>query len=191
MDERGNGRSEAELCDALDDSLVALVQAAPHGSPAQLLAAAGLAIELAYVVVARAVSSSSGSGGDGDERVGLLCALERCLELMGKGVVDPGVALPALAMASHTARGSSAAAWAAARYELETLLPVPGQPTAPRRILDVPAASLVRRPSGATASASSEDVYTEQAEALGAAWPEPARLRVAAARKRLRDSSFK
>jgi hypothetical protein len=124
--------------------------------------------------------------------------MERCLELMGEGAVDPGVALPALAMAAHTARSATPAAWAAARYELETLLPVPGQPAAARRALDVPAASLVRRPSGqpstgpATpardlAARPAADSYAAQAEQLAGAWPEPVRRQVTAARAHLRS----
>lgn len=80
------------------------------------------------------------------ERTGLACAMERCLELIGEGLVDPGVALPALAMAAHSARATYLPAVAAARYEIETLLPIPGKATAIKKSLDVPAASLVRRP---------------------------------------------
>lgn len=203
-------RREAELLDALDAGLLALVQSAPHGSPAQLADAAALAFELALHAAApapgRPEQLARAEPPGRPELLGLACALERCLELISVGTVDAGVALPALAMAAYTARSSSPPAWAAARYELETLLPVPGQATAPRRTLDVPAASLVRRPTPAAAAgappapaapapAATPAATPETAaaaarlEALAAAWPEPARQAVAAARRRLRGGS--
>jgi hypothetical protein len=198
--------------DALDAALLALVQAAPQGSQAQL----SLAAEHALVLALRsAATTTPGSAiAEPGELVGLACAMERCLELIGEGLVDPGLALPALAMAAHTARSSFRPAIAAARYEIETLLPIPGQASAPRRSLDVPAQSLVRRPSlnrgaDATTGAPSADAAAvspivptaaispqrvEQlfaaivAGAAGAASPDSARAMVAAARQRLRST---
>jgi hypothetical protein len=202
-----------EAFDALDAALLALVQAAPQGSQAQL----SLAAEHALVLALRSAATTTplSAIAEPGELVGLACAMERCLELIGEGLVDPGLALPALAMAAHTARSSLRPAIAAARYEIETLLPIPGQASAPRRSLDVPAQSLVRRPSlnrgadGATTGAPSADAAAvsptiptaaispqrvEQlfaaiaAGAAGAASPDSARAMVAAARQRLRST---
>jgi hypothetical protein len=138
------------VLDALDAALLALVQAAPDGSPSQLAGASEHALELALLTAASspvgAALLTAASSPAGSALVDLCCAMERCLELIGEGRVDPGLALPALAMAAHTARSSFAPAISAARYEIETLLPIPGQAPAPRRSLDVPAQSLVRRP---------------------------------------------
>lgn len=56
----------------------------------------------------------------------LASSIARIAELVGEQLVDSGVALPALAMACHTlATTSDAAVLEAARYEIETLTPMP------------------------------------------------------------------
>lgn len=80
----------------------------------------------------------------------LALAIARVVELVGEGLVDPGIALPPLAMACATLaagiRGTlGEPALEAARFEIETLLPLPTQ--APRIAApDVPIASLRRAP---------------------------------------------
>jgi len=84
-------------------------------------------------------------------RVGspLALSIARVVELVGEGLVDPGIALPALAMACATladgVRGTTTEhALEAARFEIETLLPVPDR--APKLATpDVPLASLTNR----------------------------------------------
>lgn len=153
--------------DALDAALLELVQRAP-ACPATLAArAADLALELALGAAAEAQ----------DERVRLFCALERCLELLPEGQVDPGVALPALAMAAHSATSPSAAAVRAAVYEVETLLPVPGAPRRAAAGPDVPLGRLApSRPAPA------ERPLAERV----AGWPDEVVERVARARARVR-----
>lgn len=78
----------------------------------------------------------------------LALAIARVVELVGEGLVDPGVALPALASACATlaaaARGDlGEREREAARYEIETLLPVP-EPRPRIAAPDVPAAALTR-----------------------------------------------
>jgi hypothetical protein len=191
---------EAGLLDELEAAVLALVQAAPAGSPAQLAQAAAIAFSLAHAVAAGAgpepgEAPEARIAGMGAERVGLLCAMERCLELIGEGLVDAGVALPALAMAAYTARSSEAGATAsiaAARYEIETLLPAPGATPAPRKTLDVPAHSLVRRPLqvvGEPRASIANRVGTAalvDLTALASRWPEAAQQQVLRARQRLR-----
>lgn len=231
---------EAQLLDALDAALLSLVQRAPLGTPAELAQAAELALALALDAAGDAVraadaadevtdeggaaagqagNGAAGQAGNGAaklsaERTSLACAMERCLELIGEGLVDAGVALPALAMAAHSARATHLPAVAAARYEIETLLPIPGKATAIKKRVDVPAASLVRRPlrvSGEAAGSSeaagpgeaggtreglelqsaSEPqavaaVAAHRLEALFSAHPEEAVSLVQAARQRLR-----
>ena len=77
----------------------------------------------------------------------LALSIARVVELVGEGLVDPGIALPALASACATLVDPRAttATHEAARFEIETLLPLPGKPpkiAAP----DVPLTSLGRRP---------------------------------------------
>ncbi len=72
-------------------------------------------------------------------------SIARVVELVGEHLVDAGIALPALAMACTTlcdAR-SGTAEREAARFEIETLLPLP-QGAAPSRVVvpDVPLARL-------------------------------------------------
>jgi hypothetical protein len=76
--------------------------------------------------------------------------IARVVELVAEQLVDPGVALPALAMACATladgVRGLlTERELEAARYEIDTLLPVPDRPP-PLAAPDVPLSSLRRRP---------------------------------------------
>ena len=79
----------------------------------------------------------------------LALAIARVVELVGDGLVDAGIALPALAMACATLAGGIAgklgeSALEAARFEIETLLPVPDK--APRVVApDVPLIRVSRR----------------------------------------------
>jgi hypothetical protein len=159
--------------DALEGALTALIQRAPDGSPQQVRDAAGDALAVAFCAAAAART----------DHVALACAMERCLELLADGRVDAGVALPALAMAAHTARSWDAAAVKAARYEVETLLPLPGTP-APRRALDVPAVSLVRHPSAPQLPA--QDGRDAGFDVFAAGWPATVTELVSEARRRLR-----
>jgi hypothetical protein len=76
-------------------------------------------------------------------------SVARVVELVAEQLVDPGIALPPLAMACATLADGVRGALGdreleAARYEIETLLPVPDRPSlgsAP----DVPLAALRRR----------------------------------------------
>ena len=76
----------------------------------------------------------------------LALSIARVVELVGEGLVDPGIALPALAMACATLVDPRATqpTHEAARYEIETLLPVPEKPPKPVTP-DVPLSSLRRR----------------------------------------------
>ena len=63
----------------------------------------------------------------------LAAAIARIVELVLEQRVDPGIALPALAMAASTLDDVRAGKLTeregeAARYEIETLLPLPGAP---------------------------------------------------------------
>jgi hypothetical protein len=107
----------AAVEDDLEAALTALLQTAPAYAPSQLERAAALALELALCAAEH--------DGPGQDRVALGCALEGCLDLLPHGRVDAGAALPALVMAAHSSRVGGAAV-AAARYEVETLLPIPG-----------------------------------------------------------------
>ncbi len=184
------------LIAALEAGVLGLVRSAPHGSPAQVAEVAERAFELALGAAAER------EGARRTELVGLACAMEACLELIVLGLVDPGVALPALAMAADAAKFPAAPVLAAARYEIETLLPVPGAAAAPRRSLDVQASSLVRRlPVAAAAAAAAGPVSDSSSPAvsgpasapaharrqeLASRWPQEAGELVARARQRLR-----
>ena len=84
----------------------------------------------------------------------LALSIARVLELVGEQLVDPGIALPPLAMACATLgdgiRGKlSARELEAARYEIETLMPMPDHARGTkigRSDLrpDVPTANLIR-----------------------------------------------
>jgi hypothetical protein len=79
----------------------------------------------------------------------LALAIARIVELVAEQLVDPGIALPPLAMACATLAGGVRGALGereleAARYEIDTLLPMPDPPA--RVILpEVPLAALRRR----------------------------------------------
>jgi hypothetical protein len=70
----------------------------------------------------------------------------RALELVDEQLVDPGVALPAIAEACATlvAEPADALAIDAARYRIDTLQPVPGE--RPLVTPDVPVSALSRGP---------------------------------------------
>lgn len=76
----------------------------------------------------------------------LALAIARITEYVVDGLVDAGVALPALAMACSTLDATTdAAIREASRYEIETLTPMPdGAPNARIVVPDVPASSLTR-----------------------------------------------
>lgn len=87
-------------------------------------------------------------------RVGspLARSIARVVELVAEQLVDPGISLPALAMACATLADGVRGALGereleAARFEIETLMPVPDRP--PRVVApaapDVPLSSLRRR----------------------------------------------
>ena len=79
-------------------------------------------------------------------------SIARILEYVVEDLVDPGIALPALAEACATlvagARGGlDARALEAARYQIDTLQPVPDRgPELELRRPDVPATDLIRGP---------------------------------------------
>jgi hypothetical protein len=79
----------------------------------------------------------------------LALAIARVLELVAMQLVDPGIALPPLAMACATLAGGVRGALGdreldAARYEIDTLLPMPDPP---RTVVmpEVPLSALRRR----------------------------------------------
>ena len=79
----------------------------------------------------------------------LALAIARIVELVAEQLVDPGIALPPLAMACATLAGGVRGALGereleAARHEIDTLLPMPDPPA---RVLlpEVPLAALRRR----------------------------------------------
>jgi len=80
----------------------------------------------------------------------LAMSIARVTELVAEQLVNPGIALPALAMACATLadgiRGTlGQRELEAARYEIETLLPVPDRPAGARSVVpDVPAGNLIR-----------------------------------------------
>jgi hypothetical protein len=90
-------------------------------------------------------------------RVGspLARSIARVVELVAEQLVDPGIALPALAMACATLADGVRGALGtreleAARFEIETLMPVPDRPPRAPRIgasdtPDVPLSSLRKR----------------------------------------------
>jgi hypothetical protein len=79
----------------------------------------------------------------------LALAIARVTELVGEQLVDPGIALPAIAMACATLANPAlpAAAYEAARFEIETLLPMPDRPKGMTvTVPDVPVGALTRGP---------------------------------------------
>ncbi len=77
----------------------------------------------------------------------LALAIARVVELVIEQLVDPGIALLALAMACSTLTNEhfGRSEFDSARYEIETLLPLPGPPGTRLVIPDVPLTQLRRR----------------------------------------------
>jgi len=122
----------ADASGRIEASITVLVQSAPELD-------ATVAIELVGLLRA-----TEGIGQP------LALAIARIVELVVDDLVDPGIALPALAMACATlgdvVRGSLGEREAsAARYEIETLLPLPGPPGTRLVVPDVPLGRLSRR----------------------------------------------
>jgi hypothetical protein len=80
------------------------------------------------------------------DRQPLARAIATVVERLRDGHGDPGIALPALAMACATLANPQLGEreLEAARYEIETLLPVPGAPPAKPQSPDVPLTQLTR-----------------------------------------------
>lgn len=84
----------------------------------------------------------------------LALSIARIVELVAEGRIAQGIALPHLAMACATLADGAAGRLTereleAARYEIDTLLPVPGTAAAPApavRVPDVPLGALSRGP---------------------------------------------
>jgi hypothetical protein len=81
----------------------------------------------------------------------LALSIARIVELVDEGLIAPGVSLPHLAMSCATladgvAGRLSARELEAARYEIETLLPVPDGPRMKIMVPDVPVSGLTRGP---------------------------------------------
>ncbi len=72
-------------------------------------------------------------------------SIARVVELVGEQLVDAGIALPALAMACASLDSPDAGIRESARFEIETLLPVPDGPRVRVVIPDVPLTRL-RKP---------------------------------------------
>ena len=74
----------------------------------------------------------------------LALSLARVVEFTGDQLIDPGIALPAIAMACATLTDLALTPreYEAARYEIETLLPMPDKP--PRISLDAPHVPITR-----------------------------------------------
>ena len=72
-------------------------------------------------------------------------SIARVVELVGEQLVDAGIALPALAMACASLGSADAGIRESARFEIETLLPVPDGPRVRVVIPDVPLTRL-RKP---------------------------------------------
>ena len=107
----------------IETSITLLVQSAPALDPA---------------VIEKLVDELRADGSP------LALSIARVVELVAEGLVDQGIALPALASACSTLVHTPAA-HEAARYEIETLLPVPDK--APKLVVpDVPLTSLSRGP---------------------------------------------
>jgi hypothetical protein len=126
-----SGRSAGSSPDALhriEQRITELVQRAPEVDPG---------------VVDDLIEALRGVGSP------LALAIARIVELVAEQLVDPGIALPPLAMACATLADGARGALGereleAARYEIETLLPTPDPPA--RIILpEVPLTALRRR----------------------------------------------
>ncbi len=73
----------------------------------------------------------------------LALSIARVVELVGEGLIDPGIALPPLAMACATLAGGVRGTLGpreleAARFEIETLLPMPDGPRPKSPLSDIP-----------------------------------------------------
>lgn len=80
----------------------------------------------------------------------LALTISRIVELVGEGLVDPAISLPAIAEACATlvagVRGTlDAKVLAAAQYQIDTLTPMPDKPAPRIAVPDVPVVDLVRR----------------------------------------------
>lgn len=80
----------------------------------------------------------------------LALTISRIVELVGEGLVDPAISLPAIAEACATlvagVRGTlDASVLAAAQYQIDTLTPLPDKPPRRSAVPDVPVVDLVRR----------------------------------------------
>ncbi len=117
------------LVDEIEPAITRLVQEAPARDPETLR-------------VLQAALADIGSP--------LALSIARILEYLADDLVDPGVALPALAEACATLvagvrDGLDERSLAAARYRIDTLEPMPDRPPA-IALPDVPATSLIREP---------------------------------------------
>jgi hypothetical protein len=76
----------------------------------------------------------------------LALTIARVVELVAEQLVDPGIALPALAMACATLcdRSVTTRELDAARYQIETLQPVPDRAPGTKQVVPEPIVPLVR-----------------------------------------------
>jgi chemotaxis protein histidine kinase CheA/ActR/RegA family two-component response regulator len=138
--------------DALDDGIGSLIPDADALDRSRLGALAALGFRL----------GTSGLLVGAEDVARLALALERCLDALAAGDIDPGAGLPIMASSSVTLRQAchqlaspdrsgarvEGLPLAAARYEIETLLPIPAtgkRPTVSLAPVDVPANALVRK----------------------------------------------
>jgi chemotaxis protein histidine kinase CheA/ActR/RegA family two-component response regulator len=138
--------------DALDDGMSALIPDADALDRSRLGALAAVAFRL----------GTAGLLVGAEDVARLALAVERCLDALAAGDIDPGAGLPIMASSSVTLRQAchqlaspdrsgarvEGLPLAAARYEIETLLPIPAtgkRPTITLAPVDVPASALVRK----------------------------------------------
>jgi two-component system chemotaxis sensor kinase CheA len=138
--------------DALDDGIASLIPDADALERPRLGSLAGIAFRL----------GTSGLLVGAEDVARLALAIERCLDALAAGDIDPGAGLPVIASSSATLRQAihqlanpdrsgarvEGLPLAAARYEIETLLPVPStgkRPTVSLSPVDVPITSLIRK----------------------------------------------
>ncbi len=160
---------------ALEDALRELVVSAPACTRTQLATARRAALEAA-LWAARA---------DDERALGLSCAIERVVTLLPRGEVDAAAALPALVMAA-AALGAGDSAVAAAWYEIDTLLPVPGQAARRQGGPDVPVARLAPSQAPPREPDDEEEESDAPWRAASAGWPPELCRRVLDARQRAR-----
>jgi hypothetical protein len=120
----------AESCAEIERCITRLVREAPVMDAA---------------VVAELIERLRGVGSS------LALSIARIVELVDEGLIAPGVSLPHLAMSCATLADGVAGRLSvreleAARYEIETLLPVPDGPRMKITVPDVPTAALSRGP---------------------------------------------